>query len=123
MRKPAYNALEIARSVVVAILERSGIDLINCRDLPPLTDHYRFAVERRGHLWKSRGEVLQILGNGCSDGKFQEPAVNQKSKKQSATRNRVRHAAEQEHMAVRGRLHDGLGAVLLPAPGRLSMMN
>ena len=62
MRKPAYNALEIARSVVVAILERSGIDLINCRDLPPLPDHCRFAAERRGHLWKgliarSRGEI------------------------------------------------------------------
>ena len=85
MRKPAYNALEIARSVVVVILERSGIDLINCRDLPPLTDHYRFAVERRGHLWKgliarSRGEVSQILRNGCSDRKFREPAVNQKIK-------------------------------------------
>jgi hypothetical protein len=45
----------------------------------------RFAVERRGHLWKgliarSRGEVSQILRNGCSDGKFREPAVNQKIK-------------------------------------------
>jgi hypothetical protein len=80
MGKPAYDALEIARSVVVAILERSGIDLINCRNLPPLPDHCRFAVERRGHLWKSRGEVSQILGNGCSDGKFREPAVNQKIK-------------------------------------------
>src|SRR3954453_19583455 len=86
MCKPAYNALEIARSVVVAILERSGIDLINCRNLPPLPDHCRFAVERRGHLWKSRGEVSQILGNGCSEGKFREPATR-KSKKQTATRN------------------------------------
>ena len=27
-----------------------------------------------------RGEVSQILRNGCSDGKFREPAVNQKIK-------------------------------------------
>ena len=31
--------------------------------------------------------MSQILRNGCSDGKFREPAVNQKSKKQSAARN------------------------------------
>ena len=81
---------------MVAILERSGIDLINCRNLPPLPDHCRFAVERRGHLWKgliarSRGEVSQILRNGCSDGKFREAAVNRQSKKQSALVTRVRH--------------------------------
>jgi hypothetical protein len=66
---------------VIAILERSGIDLVNCRNLPPLPDHCRFAVERRGHLWKgliarSRSEVSQLLRNGCSDGKFREAAVN-----------------------------------------------
>src|SRR5215204_7601998 len=50
MRKPAYNPFEIARSVVVvAILEGSGIDLINCRCLPPLPDHRRPAVKTRGH--------------------------------------------------------------------------
>jgi hypothetical protein len=52
MRKPAYNASEIARSIVVAVLKRSRIDLINCSDLPPLPDHNRLAVERRGHLRK-----------------------------------------------------------------------
>src|SRR4051794_20354635 len=64
MRKPAYNALEIARSVVIAILERSGIDLINCRNLPPFPDRCRFAVERREHLRRglarSRGEVVKV---------------------------------------------------------------
>ena len=92
MRKPAYNALEIARSVVVAILERSGIDLINCRNLPPLPDHCRFAVERRGHLWKGL-----IAGAGARCHRYSGTAVRtessgnlrstRKSKKQSATRN------------------------------------
>jgi hypothetical protein len=88
MRKPAYNALEIARSVVVAILERSGIDLINCRNLPPLPDHCRFAVERRGHLWKSRARCHRYSGTAVrteSSGKICGPT--RKPKKQSATRN------------------------------------
>ena len=42
-----------------------------------------------GSYSRSRGEVSQILRNGCSDGKFREPAVNQKIKKECrSTRHR-----------------------------------
>jgi hypothetical protein len=49
---------------VVAILEGSGIDLINCRCLPPLPDDGRPAVKRRGHSWKF---LLQEHGSGVTD--------------------------------------------------------
>jgi hypothetical protein len=74
MRKPAYNALEIARSIVVAILKRSRIDLINCRDLPPLPDYGRRAVEKRGHLWK--GLIASEHGRGATE--TQEPLFGRK---------------------------------------------
>src|SRR6476659_2457664 len=76
MRKPAYNPLEIARSVVVAILEGSGLDLINCRCLPPLPDHRRPAVKRRGHnlkfLFQEHGSGVTDTRNRCPAGKFRQ---------------------------------------------------